>query len=229
MCELFIANKNYSSWSLRPWVLMKMLGIPFEERLVPFAGSSSATSEAFRKFSPSGKVPCLKDGETVVWDSSAIAEYLHERHAGVWPKEADARAWARSASAEMHSGFSALRSTCNMNCGIRVKLREVSPALKADVARLAELWSDGLSRLGGPFLTGAAFTNVDAFFCPVAYRVQTYGLALNAKSEAYVQRLLALPAMQEWYEAGLAETWRIERYEDDARMAGEVTVDLRVG
>ena len=111
MYELFIANKNYSSWSLRPWVLMKTLGIPFDERLIPFAGAGRANFEAFRKISPSAKVPCLRDGDTVVWDSLAIAEYLHERHPGVWPKDAAARAWARSAAAEMHSGFSALRTT----------------------------------------------------------------------------------------------------------------------
>lgn len=226
MYELFVANKNYSSWSLRSWVLMKTLKIPFEERLVPFPNSRPG-STVFREFSPSGKVPCLKDGETVVWDSLAIAEFLGERHAGVWPEDRAARAWARSAAAEMHSGFATLRNDCGMNCGIRVKLREISPALMADIARLTELWNDGFSRFGGPFLTGSRFAAVDAFFCPVAFRVQTYGLELDAISSAYAERLLALPAMREWYNAGLTETWRIERYEADARAAGEVTADLR--
>ncbi len=226
MYELFIANKNYSSWSLRPWVLMKALAIPFEERLIAF-GTPEENRTAFRKFSPSGKVPCLLDGETVVWDSLAIAEYLHERHEGVWPKDAKARTWARSAAAEMHSGFATLRNTCGMNCGVRVKLRKISPGLAADIARVTELWNDGLKRFGGPFLAGESFTNVDAMFCPVAYRVQTYGLPIDGKSSAYVKHLLALPAMREWYEAGVKETWRIQRYEDDARAGGTVTADLR--
>jgi glutathione S-transferase len=227
MYELFIANKNYSSWSLRPWVLMKALGIPFEERLIPFVGAGRANFEAFRKVSPSAKVPSLRDGDTVVWDSLAIAEYLHERHAGVWPADAMARAWARSATAEMHSGFSALRSTCNMNCGIRVKMKSVPDGVMQDLARLDELWSDGLRTFGGPFLAGSVFTNVDAFFCPVAYRVQTYGLRVDANSQAYLERLLALPAMREWYQAGLAEKTRIAHYDAESRAAGEVTEDFR--
>jgi glutathione S-transferase len=226
MYELFIANKNYSSWSLRPWVLMKMLGIPFQERITPFPPSAPGRT-VFKSFSPSGQVPCLIDGDTVVWDSLAIAEYLAERHAGVWPNDAEARAWARSASAEMHSGFTTLRGVCNMNCGIRVKLKEVPSALEADLARLAALWADGLERSGGPFLAGRNFSNVDAFFCPVAFRAQTYGLPLESEAKAYVERLLALPAMRDWYEAGLKETWRIESYEELARAAGDVVGDLR--
>jgi len=226
MYQLFIANKNYSSWSLRPWVLMKALNIPFEELLTRF-GSPEQNREAFRKFSPSRKVPCLKDGESVVWDSLAIAEYLAERHSGVWPTDPKARAWARSAAAEMHSGFAALRNTCGMNCGIRVRMLEIALPLQSDISRIVELWSDGLDRLGGPFLAGDAFTAADAFFCPVAYRVQTYGLELGPTSSAYVATLLALPAMQDWYDAALRETWRIERYESDARAAGEITADYR--
>ena len=124
MYDLFIGNKNYSSWSLRPWVLLRELGIPFRERLVPFGG---ADPDAFRAFSPTGKVPCIVDGAITVWDSLAITEYIGERHAGVWPAEAAARAFARSAAAEMHSGYFALRDACTMNCGIRVKLRAIGP------------------------------------------------------------------------------------------------------
>lgn len=226
MYQLYIANKNYSSWSLRPWVLMKALGIPFEERLIPFA-SPEENRAAFRKFSPSGKVPCLTDGATVVWDSLAIAEYLAERHPGVWPKDAAARAWARSAAAEMHSGFATLRNTCGMNVGIRVKMRQISTELQADLSRVSELWNDGLEKFGGPFLAGKDFTNADAMFCPVAYRVQSYGLPVDERAAAYVQTLVKVPAMQEWYAAALNETWRIERYENDAKAAGEVTEDLR--
>lgn len=227
MYDLHIANKNYSSWSLRPWVLMRALGIPFEERLTPFTDDPAATHAAFQGFSPSGKVPCLVDGGTPVWDSLAIAEYLAERHAGIWPGDPAARTWARSAAAEMHSGFAALRNICGMNCGVRVTLNAVEPALAADLARIGELWRDGLDRFGGPFLAGSAFSNVDAFFCPVAYRVQTYALPLDAPCLAYVERLLALPAMQDWYAAALAETTRIARYEAEARAVGEVTADFR--
>ena len=226
MYQLFIANKNYSSWSLRPWVLMKTLEIPFEERLTSFPETAPGNT-VFRKFSPSGKVPCLKDGDTTVWDSLAIAEYLNERHAGVWPVDARARSFARSAAAEMHSGFSNLRNICGMNCGIRVRLKEVTPALDDELSRLVDLWNDGLKRFGGPFLAGQVFTAGDAFFSPVAFRVQTYGLPLDANSAAYVRRLLDLPSMKEWYNAGIAETWRIQRYEEEARAAGEVMKDLR--
>ena len=225
MYELFIANKNYSSWSLRPWILMRMLDIPFDERPMPFPEPMGFA--AFRDVSPSGKVPSLQHGDIVVWDSLAIAEYLHERHRGVWPADATARAWARSASAEMHSGFAALRNVCGMNCGIRVKLADVSPELQHDVARIAELWRDGLSRFAGPFLAGEAFSAADAFFCPVAFRVQTYGLDLDPTAAAYARRLLALPAMQDWYRAALVETWRIPKYEAEARAAGEWMEDLR--
>jgi glutathione S-transferase len=225
--ELIIANKNYSSWSLRPWILMKTAGIAFEERLIPFRGRGSANSAAFRKFSPSGKVPCLRDGDTLVWDSLAITEYLHERHDRIWPSDAKTRAWARSAAAEMHAGFQTLRSSCGMNCGIRVRLRGMTPELQRDIARIEELWDDGLARFGGPFLAGENFAAVDAFFCPVAFRVQTYGLPIGAKSSAYVKRLLALPAMRNWYQAALAETWRVPEYEADAAASGDVKADSR--
>jgi glutathione S-transferase len=227
MYALHIANKNYSSWSLRPWVLMRALGIPFEERLTVFSDDPAVNHAAFLRFSPSGKVPCLQDGETTVWDSLAIAEYLNERHAEIWPADDKARAFARCAAAEMHSGFGNLRNLCGMNCGVRVRLRAVAPELAADLARISELWSDGLARFGGPFLAGEAFTAADAFYCPVAFRIQTYGLALAEDAVAYARRLVEQPAMQEWYEAALAETTRIARYEADARAAGEITADFR--
>src|SRR5690606_8524787 len=129
-------------------------------------------------FSPSGKVPCLVDGETVVWDSLAIVEYLAEKHEGVWPSDARARAWARCASAEMHSGFTALRTHCSMTCGQRIRLHEYPDALKRDVDRLCELWRSGLESFGGPFLAGRRFSAVDAYFAPVAFRVQSYELTL---------------------------------------------------
>ena len=223
MHTLHIGNKNYSSWSLRPWVLMVTLGIPFEEKLHVFGAGFTAKAAG----SPSGKVPCLVHDGRAVWDSLAIMEYLAERHPGVWPKDAGARAWARSAAAEMHSGYFALRNHCSMTVGVRVKRRETPPALAADLARLAEVWHDGLNRFGGPFLAGREFTAVDAFFAPVAFRIQTYGLQLPAAAMAYAKRLLELPAMRAWYEAALAEPWRDEPHEAEIAAEGEIVQDLR--
>lgn len=225
MYQLYIANKNYSSWSLRPWVLMKARGIPFVEHLTPFKPGSNFDS--FRKFSPTGKVPCLRDGDTVVWDSLGIAGYLAERHEDLWPADPVARAWSRCATAEMHSGFAALRNHCGMNLAVRVRLREWPAPLRADILRLDELWNEGLARFGGPFLGGADFGIVDSFFCPVAFRVRTYDIRLGATAAAYAERLLALPAMREWEAAGLAEPWRDEPHEEEIRQYGDVLADLR--
>jgi glutathione S-transferase len=225
MYELFIANKNYSSWSLRPWVLMRELDIGFNERLVPFEEGSNW--EAFRTFSPSGKVPCLVDGSIVVWDSLGITEYLAERHQRIWPTDPLARTWARCATAEMHSGFQTLRERCTMNCGLRVRLREYPDTLAREVDRLSELWSEGLQRFGGAFLAGDCFTAVDAFYAPVAFRVQTYGLTLAPEALAYAERLLALNSMQEWYRSALQETWREAAHEEEVRQAGEWLEDHR--
>ena len=225
MYQLYIANKNYSSWSLRPWVLLRELGIAFNEQVVPFAEGSSW--DAFRGFSPTGKVPALTDGETTVWDSLGIVEYLAERHDGVWPGDPQARAWARCAAAEMHSGFGVLRERCTMNCGIRVQLEEFPAALKQDVDRIDELWQQGLEQFGGPFLAGARFTAVDAFFAPVAFRVQTYGLKLSPAAQNYATRLLNLASMQQWQADALVETWREPGHEAEAKAAGILLQDLR--
>lgn len=221
MYVLYIANKTYSSWSLRPWLLMRQLGIGFEEKLVPFGQGS------FKSFSPSGKVPCLIDDGRTVWDSLAISEYLAERHDGVWPSDRAARAWARCAAAEMHSGFLELRTRCNMNLGIRIQVDEVPPPLAADIARIEELWQEGLATFGGPFLAGEAFTAVDAFFAPVAYRFLIYGIRLSPASSDYAERLRGLEPMQAWYEAALAEPWRRPEYEELSRQAGRFIEDLR--
>ena len=225
MYRLFIANKNYSSWSLRPWLLMRMLEIHFEEKQVWFDGNDNR--DAFRAFSPSGRVPCLHDGDTVVWDSLGIVEYLAERHRGVWPDDPLARAWARCATAEMHSSFSELRTRCGMNCGIRVDLYEMPDGLRRDIERVDALWTEGLQRFGGPFLAGASFTAVDAFFAPVASRVRTYGLQLNGAAAAYAEHLLALPPMRDWQKAALAETVRDAEHERDARGYGAIIEDHR--
>jgi glutathione S-transferase len=223
--ELYIANKNYSSWSLRPWVLMRELGVEFAERLIPFG--DAPRWDAFRKISPSGKVPCLVDGKSAVWDSLAIAEYLAERHGEVWPRDPGARTWARSAAAEMHSGFAELRNCCSMSCGVRARLKERPPALERDLERLQALFGDGLSRFGGTFLAGDRFSAVDAFFAPVAFRVQTYGLQLGAAAAAYLERLLSLPSMKAWYAAGIQERFRDLPHEQEIAQMVTVTQDLR--
>lgn len=227
MYELLITNKNYSSWSLRPWVLLKVLGIPFHENQIPLPDGPSAP--IFKKISPSGRVPCLVDDGLAVWDSLAIVEYLAERHPGVWPSDAKARAFARSAAAEMHSSFQALRNMCGMSCGLRVRLHDRPAELEADIARIGELWNQGLDRFGGPFLAGPAFTAVDAFFAPVVFRAQTYDLDFGGGSAAYAARILDLPAMREWYDAALAEPWREAGHEAETRAFGTWTADLRRG
>ncbi|MFC6631975.1 glutathione S-transferase family protein [Microbulbifer taiwanensis] len=225
MYELFIANKNYSSWSLRPWVLMRQLEISFEEQLVTFEEGGSW--EKFRSFSPNGQVPCLIDGDTTVWDSLAIAEYLAERFPQVWPENREARAWARCAAAEMHSGFSALRNICTMNCGVKVELAKIPRNLQREIDRIDELWCLGLQRFGGPFLAGGEFTAVDAFFAPVAIRAKNYGLPLSESARAYVEQLLELSPMQEWIADALREPWREPGHEEELKSAGAIVEDLR--
>jgi glutathione S-transferase len=225
MYELYIGNKNYSSWSLRPWILMRELGVAFAERWVPFGDTPKW--ENYRRIAPNGKVPCLIDAGTAVWDSLAIIEYLSERHRGVWPDDREARTWARSVAAEMHSGFTELRSRCPMSCGVRVRLAGIPPALGRDLERVGALWNDGLRRFGGPFLTGRTFTAADAFFTPVAFRIQTYGLRLDTVAAQYAARLLARPAMREWYVQGLDERIRDEPHDAEVRAAGTVIADLR--
>jgi len=207
MYTLYIGNKNYSSWSLRPWVLMKMAGIPFrEERIALYVEGSH---ERILGKSPSGRLPCLHDGESIVWDSLAIAEYLAERHPGLWPADAAARGWARSVAAEMHSGFARLRDEFGMNVRLRLK-KAPSPAVAEEIARIVALWREGRERFGrgGVFLCGA-FGIVDAFWCPVAFRFQTYGVAVDGAADGYLKALLALPAMQEWAADSAREKERI--------------------
>lgn len=221
---LITANRNYSSWSLRPWVLMKALGIEFEDRLEPFELPDNYA--VFRSFSPTGQVPVLLDGETRVWDSLGIALYLADRFPQVWPTDPAARAFAQSAVAEMHGGFAALRNDCTMNVGVRVRPRPASPALARNVARLRELFEQGLDRFGGPWLAGESFTALDAFYAPVAFRVRTYGLDVG-RGQAWVDRILAHPAMRQWETEALAETWRERSHEDELAAAGEIIADYR--
>ena len=213
MLKLYIGNKNYSSWSMRPWVLLRQAGIPFEEVMVRFDSfeAGSQFKQALAGVSPTGKVPVLADGELVVWDTLAIAEYLAEQFPAkqLWPQDRQARAQARSVCAEMHAGFTALRSHCPMN--IEAALPEIGqlvwrdkPALRADVARLVALWSGLLSTHGGPLLFGD-FSIADAYFAPVCTRIKTYALPVPPVIAAYVERVHALPAVQAWVEQSLAE------------------------
>lgn len=225
MYDLYIGNKNYSSWSLRPWILLRQLDIPFAEHVELFAERGS-NWQNYRRFSPSGKVPALHADGQAIWDSLAIAEFVAERFPAVWPADARARAWARCASAEMHSGFATLREQCSMNCALRIELHDIPAALRKDLDRIEELWGDGLRQFGGPFLAGRAFTAVDAFFCPVAIRIAGYGLQLNTGAMAYANTLLGLPALQEWMAAALHEPIEPD-HEEACRAYGNVIVDRR--
>ena len=211
--QLYIGNKNYSSWSMRPWVLMRQAGIAFDEVLLRFDSfdAGSAFKQRLAAVSPTGKVPALVHGDLVVWDTLAIAEYLAEQFPdlALWPAGVRARAMARSACAEMHSGFGALRSACPMN--IEARLPEVGaliwrdqPGVRADVARLVALWTQLLEAHGGPLLLGS-FSIADAFFAPVCARLVTYGLPVPPHIAAYVERVMALPGVQAWVQGALAE------------------------
>ncbi|MBE9548146.1 MAG: glutathione S-transferase family protein [Proteobacteria bacterium] len=225
MYTLHIANKNYSSWSLRPWVLMRELSIPFAEKVTAFSAGSNW--KAFKEFCPSGLVPCLIDGGEAVWDSLAIMEYLAEKHSGVWPQQMPARSWARCASAEMHSGFYALRSQCPMNCGLRVKLHSLPDTLQHDIKRIDELMCEGLQRFGGPFLAGDKFTAVDAFYAPVIFRIQTYSLPMSKLAMNYVNTMLSLKSLREWEAMALNEEWREAAHEKEVLEMGVVLEDKR--
>lgn len=213
MLKLFIGNKNYSSWSMRPWVLMRQAGIPFEEVLVRFDAfdAGSQFKQTLSGLTPTGKVPLLIDGELAIWDTLAIAEYLAERfpESHLWPQDAAARARARSVCAEMHAGFTALRSHCPQN--IEASLPDVGaliwrdqPAVRADVARLVSMWEELLAQHGGPLLFGN-FTIADAYFAPVCMRLKTYALPVPPAVAAYVDRVAALPGVAAWLAQARAE------------------------
>lgn len=226
MLVLHIANKNYSSWSLRPWLLMKAQGIPFEEKVHYF--SPPGTPNVFESLSPNAKMPVLVHDGFTIWDTLSIVEYLAEYYPSVWPSEKLNRAWARSACAEMHSSFLTLRNDCSMSVGMRVRLHGVSNALQRDIDRVESLWTDGMDRFKGTWLTGDQFTAVDAFFGPVAFRFQTYGIKLSDRSQTYIERLLTHPAMIAWEQDALKETMRDKSHEMDIERAGIILQDLRI-
>lgn len=212
--KLIIGNKNYSSWSMRPWMAMRVCGIPFEETVIPIYRDDSRAR--LLEVSPSGKVPALIDGDVAVWDSLAIIEYLAEKfpRAGLWPADAGARAHARSISAEMHSGFPALRMECGMNMHRPVSGRNLSPDAAANVARIHDIWSGCRTRYGaaGPFLFGS-FSAADAMYAPVVSRFETYAIPGSEIVAHYMNAIVALPAWQEWKKAALAEEWVIAKFE----------------
>jgi glutathione S-transferase len=214
---LVIGNKNYSSWSMRPWVALRAAGIAFTEVKIPLY-TDAADKQRILDVTPSGKVPALVDGGVTVWDSLAIIEYAAERFpdAGLWPKDRAARAHARSISAEMHSSFAALRRECGMNLHRPVRAVKLSADAEANVARVQELWTDCRARhgAGGPFLFGA-FGGADAMYAPVVHRFRSYAIPVSEPVVAYMAAMQAQPAFRQWTEEALAETLIIERFEDD--------------
>ena len=204
MIKLVIGNRNYSSWSLRPWLALKQSGLPFEESVIRLR-EVGTRAEIF-KYSPSGKVPCLIDGETIVWESLAICEYLAEAVPSLWPADRRRRAEARAISAEMHSGFGALRQSLPMEIDASKPYVERRAEVRADIARIVAIWQSCRERfaVGGPFLFGE-FSIADAMFAPVVWRFITYAVELPAESRAWVETMTALPAMQEWRANALEE------------------------
>ena len=208
---LVIGNKNYSSWSLRPWLALKTAGIPFDEIRIPLYQAGS--KDKILVHSPSGKVPCLLDGKLAIWDSLAICEYVAETHpkANLWPVDPEARAVARSISAEMHSGFMALRGKLSMDIRLHATNTRYGPDVHRDIERITTIWRDCRFRYGagGPFLFGA-FSIADAMYAPVVTRFVSYGIHVDSFSEHYMQAVLALPAMQDWIHDALHETETIQ-------------------
>lgn len=199
MFELYI-NPPKSSWSLRVWLLLKMLDIPFNTKIVRYLADINQQRQQFQQFSPTAKIPVLVDHNHTVWDSLAIVEYVAESYPQVWASDKIARAWSRSACAEMHSGFTVLREICDFRPLERLELAQTPPELVAELTRIDELWQEGLNRFSGNFLAGNEFTAVDAFFAPVALRIETYGLHryFSEQALAYQRRLLSLPELNEW-------------------------------
>jgi glutathione S-transferase len=222
--KLIIANKVHSSWSMRPWLLMTHFGVPFEEVLIPFGPTfdDPEWKAKVKAHNPSGKVPALVDGDTQVWESLSIMEYIADLRPdlAIWPADRAARALARSISSEMHAGFSALRNACPVNLGKRHAPKDRGPKVAADVARITQIWTDCRARhgakdpSGGPFLFGA-FTAADAMYAPVCTRLRSYSIAVDPVSEAYCDAIYALPAFVQWRAAALKEPWIVPEDEVD--------------
>jgi glutathione S-transferase len=213
--KLVIGNKNYSSWSMRPWLALRANHIPFEEIFIPLY-TGETDKQRILDFTQSGKVPALLDGDVTIWDSLAIIEYAAERfpQTRLWPDDRASRAYARSISAEMHSGFAALRNECGMNLHRPVGAITLSADARADIARIQQIWIECRERYGksGPFLFGT-FGGGDAMFAPVVHRFRTYAIEVAPEARQYMDAIMSLPAFQEWTRAGLAETLVIEKFE----------------
>jgi glutathione S-transferase len=213
--KLVIGNKNYSSWSMRPWLALRAGDIAFDEIFIPLY-TGEADKKRLLAYTESGKVPVLIDGDVTVWDSLAIIEYAAERfpQARLWPEDRASRAYARSISAEMHSGFAALRNECGMNLHRPVGAIPLSDQARADIARIQQIWTDCRKRYGksGPFLFGA-FGGADAMFAPVVHRFRIYAIEVEPEVRDYMAAMTALPAFEEWTRAGLAETLIIDKFE----------------
>jgi glutathione S-transferase len=219
--KLVIANKAYSSWSLRPWILMTVLGIPFEEDLIPL--DTPEFRPRVDAYGAGSTVPILVDGDVTVWESVAIMDYLADRfpQKPVWPADIKARAFARTISAEMHAGFRPLRAACPMNLRKRYATRDRGAEVAANVARIEHLWRQARSRFGsgGPFLFGA-FSAADAMYAPVVTRFQTYSIPVAEDTRRYMDAVMDLPAFRAWQQAGLNETWIVEHDEVDEPAIG---------
>jgi glutathione S-transferase len=215
---LVTGNKNYSSWSMRAWLALRANNIDFDEVFIPLY-TGEEDKKRILAFTPSGRVPALVDGDVTIWDSLAIIEYVAERfpQARLWPADGARRAHARSISAEMHSGFQALRNECGMNLHRSVRAIKLSDDARANIARVQQIWMDCRERYAkfGPFLFGS-FGAADAMFAPVVHRFRTYAIAVGPEVQAYMETMMALPAFQEWTRLGLAETIMIEKFETDA-------------
>jgi glutathione S-transferase len=213
--KLVIGNKNYSSWSMRPWLALRANNIAFEEIFIPLY-TGDADKARILGFTHSGKVPALIDGDVTIWDSLAIIEYVAERFpdARLWPEDRASRAHARSISAEMHSGFAALRNECGMNLHRPVGAIPLSADARANIARIQQIWAECHERYGklGPFLFGA-FGGADAMFAPVVHRFRTFAIEVAPEARPYVDAMMSLPAFEEWTRGGLAETLVIEKFE----------------
>lgn len=207
--HLILGNKNYSSWSFRPWIAMRVAGIEFRETVVPFDDANG--NPRFKEFSPSLKVPVLQHGDLTVWESLAILEYVADLHpdAGMWPENVAERARARAVAHEMHGGFSALRSECPMNMRREIRSIDVSDNVRKDVTRIEAIWTECLDASAGPFLFGK-FAIADAMYAPVVNRLRVYDLSDSAVVQSYSEAMMQLPAWQEWHEASVAEPWVVE-------------------
>ncbi len=217
---LWIGNRRYSSWSMRPWMAMRVAGIPFECEVIPFGEGMGTADYAgtprIREVSPTGKVPVLYHDGLIVHDSLAILEYVAELfpERGLWPADRKQRAMARAMSAEMHSGFAALRRECGMNMGRSPRRKDISEVALKDVMRIDGIWREALENSGGPFLFGAHFCNADAMYAPVVNRLHAYDLPRSPEAQAYMNVMMELPAWKEWEREALAEPWIIPAYEN---------------